>query len=285
MFTRQDWSVKGETVQKFLDDCWRATRCSRSFERFRRLNGIRGVTENKTDSSARARWLNLCRTQPELLAHIDTICENDRLGSPRLIQVENSDKHISPATACFAADYASLVWSFGSLDGLNIAEIGAGYGGLAALITGLSKVASYTIYDQPEVIGLQRRYLTALGRGPIHFLSSLEEKDRPYDLVISCAAFSELTEPLQEKYIRYLLKPSSRGWINWAPPHAPHRMAAWGPQGAYEWLSIEMNPSPVYWAWTIDYYRELAGDPALWTYGWGGCFPLLSKQLWSEPVA
>ena len=55
-----------------------------------------------------------------------------------------------------------MIDHLGSLKGFTIAEIGAGYGGQAKIITDVFKVQKYFLIDLPEVTLLQDRYIKEL---------------------------------------------------------------------------------------------------------------------------
>ncbi|CAE8715679.1 unnamed protein product, partial [Polarella glacialis] len=116
-----------------------------------------------------------------------------------------------------------IVSRFGNLRGMNILEIGGGFGGLASLVLGTFAVRSYTIVDLPEVQMLQQRYLTSIGpakrfAGKVAFvdagfLSNATSLLERYDLLISACAFSELSTDLQKTYYDKLFRYSERGLI------------------------------------------------------------------------
>jgi putative sugar O-methyltransferase len=107
---------------------------------------------------------------------------------------------------------------FGNLNSMNIAEIGAGFGGQAHAITSNFEIAKYSIFDLPEVNRLIKIFLASLlntdnfvfvdGRGDL-------SPNLKFDLVISNYAFSELNRETQEKYLNGVLLNSKRGYITW----------------------------------------------------------------------
>lgn len=278
----KDW-VGTKCGEAFTQECLAAATCPSVFDTFRRLPGMLGIVENKTDKAAYIAWQSLRKACPWLLEQADLIAANDTIGSPRTISVDEIDHNLAPATMCFAADYAALRWCFGSLDGMRIAEIGGGYGGLASLVTRLSSVKSYTIYDLPDANVLQKKYLDSLGCPGVEYRSQLDN-DKDYDLVIACDSFSELSLPLQGQYIRHVLRKSKRGWIVWGSRVQPGHTLPVTTQRVTDELSNLLAPVPVHCGRDLIEYREIFRDRSTVTNMWGGCIPNLMNQPWKCKV-
>lgn len=79
-----------------------------------------------------------------------------------------------------------------------VVEIGGGYGGMCRVITERWELDDYIIYDLPEVLELQQRYLIEHGCS-----ASYCERGGQFDearLCISWCAWSELSRELREEY-------------------------------------------------------------------------------------
>lgn len=284
-FQMCDWEVAEKTSVEFCKECTTASENPEQFKKFRQLPTICSVTENKSDKLAYAAWSALKMACPSLLEKAETIALNDSLGSPTFIHLDEirPNNSLSAATVCFASDYAALLWFFGSLDGMRIAEIGGGYGGLASIINRLSNVAEYTIYDLPEVHSLQQKYLTTLGCSNIQYKSQLDGQSCKYDLVISSEAFSELSPTLRDAYANQVFRGSERGWIVWGPRLRRGEKHQWSTQKIADWLSERMSPTLVQCGRDLTEYRNIFQDKAITTYLWGGPTPnLLRKPLKEE---
>lgn len=277
-FSLDDWSIAEKLTHRFERDCRQATISPRAFRRFRQLRGVRSVTENKSDKCAYDRWSEFCKACPNLIEQAHLLQQNDRDGSPRLIPVPELDISLSPSTMKYAGDYATLRTYFGSLDGMRIVEIGGGYGNLAAVIHLFSDVKSYTVYDMPHVVTLQEKYLQNLGYSDVQFKTDLNETSTEYDLVLSCAAFSELTVERQDEYLHKILKPSTKGWLVYASPHLPNLRAKWSCNDIYNWLRKEMSPTQVEWPWKNTEYTNLFSG-LQWTYIWGNNLTSEDKDI------
>lgn len=121
---------------------------------------------------------------------------------------------MSPSTARYVKILADIETIFGSLDGLDIGEIGAGYGGQARVISARFSPLSYAIWDLEPAAALASRYLGSFGiRVAVH--SDIETPPRPLGLVISNYALSEVRRSLQERYLRNVVGSASRGFMFW----------------------------------------------------------------------
>ena len=108
------------------------------------------------------------------------------------------------------------------LKDMDLIEIGGGYGGLCFYINKLSKlfninINSYTIFDLPEALSLQSKYLNALDINNINFCGINNINNiKNNSFLISNYAFSEISLDLQKEYTNKLLNPYvSHGFIAW----------------------------------------------------------------------
>ena len=96
----------------------------------------------------------------------------------------------------------------------TIAEIGIGYGGLAAILSQIYPQLEFHFYDIPKVQELTKRYLQKI-KLPINSrnkdIYNLQESE--YDLVISNYAFSELPKEVQSKYLALIISKARNGYM------------------------------------------------------------------------
>ncbi len=154
--------------------------------------------------------------QPALLERFRA---NDAVGEPRTY-CYGPLGHFSPTTLRYVYVLGDLIKRFGSLDGLDIIEIGGGYGGQAKIIHALFKPKSYTMIDLPAALALQQKYLAGL---PIDF-DSIGALTKHSDLVISNYAFSECARPVQRMYAACVLTRAKCGYLTCNFENAPDRM-------------------------------------------------------------
>jgi len=109
-----------------------------------------------------------------------------------------------------------------NIETVDIIEIGGGYGGLCLYLYEISKlfnikINSYSIFDLPEVMLLQKKYLDALNITDVNYESTDNIQNlKPNSFLISNYAFSEFNENIRRDYIENVLKPyTSYGFMCW----------------------------------------------------------------------
>jgi putative sugar O-methyltransferase len=150
--------------------------------------------------------------RPELEDSLDAFRRNDEIGSPAVCDY-GAHGRFSPTTVRYVKVLADLVGLFGSLDGMRIIEIGAGYGGQCFVVSTASAPASYTLVDLEPCLELQRAYLDRLGVAARFLRAADLPRDVEYDLVVSNYAFSECVGRVQREYLERVLSRSSRGYL------------------------------------------------------------------------
>lgn len=189
-----NWLVNGDVLENYLKACKEA-----KIEDFKNDWRFRPIFEHCPKYIAQ-NYVDLVRkNNPNLIVMRWT---NDEIGDP-FIQDINGWMG-STSTAQYMGVISNLMDLYGTLNGLDILEIGGGYGGQALCILDIFSPKSYTILDLPEVNELQRKVL-----GDRVILTDKVPKKK-YDLVISNFALSEI--PDQEPYQK-LLKRCKHGYI------------------------------------------------------------------------
>lgn len=189
-----NWLVKGEILDNYLTACKEA-----DFNTFKNDWRLRPIFEH-TKKYIACSYIDLVRKNNSHLLSVKWT--NDTIGDPTLQDINGW--YGSNATAQYVGVLSNLIDLYKSLDGLDILEIGGGYGGQALCILDIFSPKSYTILDLPEVNELQYKVL-----GDQVTLTSTIPKKK-YDLVISNYALSEI--PDQEPYQK-LLKRCKHGYI------------------------------------------------------------------------
>jgi len=147
-----------------------------------------------------------------VLRYIPKFKESEIYGNPITFTYDVGD--FSPITLRYIKILVDLKRIFGTLDGLDIIEIGAGYGGQCKIISDIFNYKSYAIVDLDEVLLLIRKYLTKLNVPNITYLTcNAPTIAYKRDLVISNYAFSECVRNIQDYYIKTVLKNSKKGYI------------------------------------------------------------------------
>ena len=198
--------------------CELASQNEEVFENFRSNKIYRSVVETVRDEDGINYFQIACSRTELIKENIKIFQHSDRVGNPSLVNVKTgffSRKHrISPTTARYIKNLSDLIFLFGDLSGLKIAEIGGGYGGLCKIINDLFDFESYTLFDLPQCLKLSKKFLNVFGLKNINYfteqsLSSIGN----FDLVISNYAFSELNRKLQQSYFDKILSIAPIGYL------------------------------------------------------------------------
>jgi putative sugar O-methyltransferase len=159
-------------------------------------------------------WLQVIEDRyPFLIEKFDLFRASDRVGSPRVFSFGPAGE-FSPSTLRLAAVAADLQSKIGSWAGMQVVQIGAGYGGLCKIMSDISAFASYTLVDLPEQLALAKKYLEGFGLKNVVYLSPGQlPKKASYDLVVSDMNFSEFNRSYQELLFDRVLLHSHSGYL------------------------------------------------------------------------
>ena len=182
------------------------------FEKFRSNRQYRLILEHVTKSLGN---LYLDALDQDSQRSFGRLRDCDVTGGPLRYNFKGLGK-FSPTTLRYVYFHNEIMNLFGSLDGFKVLEIGGGFGGQAAVSTTLSDSLSWAIFDLPEVLSLQKRYLGRVGDLTKFSFKSGIVIDRAYgDLLISNYALSEIEKNLQLEYLNKVALNCSRGYMVW----------------------------------------------------------------------
>ncbi|NQU79935.1 MAG: putative sugar O-methyltransferase [Bacteroidetes bacterium] len=184
------------------------------FNTFRRLKYY-GVVEAKMSKEQGQAFLDVIKkSDADLLKYFSRFATNEKYGNPVTFRYDVGE--FSPVTLRYIKILSDIKLFFGNLNGFNIVEIGAGYGGQCKIISDVFDFYSYTIIDLDEALLLCEKYLTKFDLKNVYYLSPDEIiGDKECDLVISNYAFSECIKTVQDYYINKILTKSTRGYITY----------------------------------------------------------------------
>lgn len=184
------------------------------FQTFKRHDWYRPILEHVSYEYGLGYLDVIKQDYPYLLEKIEKYRENDIIGSPVTNLFEVGE--MSPTTLRYMKVMGDLNHHFGSLDGLDIVEIGCGYGGQCKIVTDTNDVKSYTLIDLPEVLELTKKYLERLGTD----MSKLIFKDinqladdENYDLFISNYGYTECFADVRAVYLQKVVYKSRMGYL------------------------------------------------------------------------
>jgi hypothetical protein len=159
----------------------------------------------------------------------ETAMENDSLGTPERAEFDPLGATCSPTNLRYAAQALAILEHLEGLDiyGVNIIEIGGGYGGLALYLRRMARLFdqrhTHTIIDLPEAGAIQDRYAVALNV-PLNVVDATDAqavttllatfKDWPCYLV-SAYGFSEFSEEVRFWYSQNVVPHCQHGYLVW----------------------------------------------------------------------
>lgn len=172
-----DWQLPPDYVQEYRDACLLAATDDEAFKNFRKNDRIATIIENTTKE-----WADQAL---------------DKMGyTPTMIRywyINDLMKNIYGCTIKY-----------------DIVEIGAGYGGLCRVLMEEYNGREYTIFDLPEVVALQKRYLSKYAIEPVYHHVPVESEA---DLLISWCAWSELSHDLRVEYAEKVISKCNHFFI------------------------------------------------------------------------
>jgi phospholipid N-methyltransferase len=218
-YEQKNISVKLKTSlsdnENYPNFCLKAANDLLVFENFRQNEIYRQILEHVDIKTGELYLDEIIETRPDLINEIDKIKANDIYGNPGFYEYKTIGK-ICPSTLRYAKVLADLLNHFDSLDGLKIAEIGAGYGGQCRIINAISKPEEYTLVDIKPALLLAQTYLDGYILSSVMRYTTMNElKKEAYDLIISNYAFTELRSDIQDVYLDKIILNSKHGYITY----------------------------------------------------------------------
>jgi hypothetical protein len=216
------WRCAENMVDGYLAGCMAAYGYDSVFKIFKAQDSYGKILEHVLGPLGGDYLLNVEENNIDLLKDIQKFLINDLYGSPVkctyiLNKLDDIRLQMSPTTARYIKVLSDLKTLFGTLDGMNIVEIGAGYGGLSLVISREFKFANYYDVDLYEPGKLASRYCNKAHKMSNFQVLTPEQLDKldnvEIDLVISNYAFSECNHETQDVYIEKILSKAKRGYI------------------------------------------------------------------------
>jgi hypothetical protein len=192
-----------EAVKSYVND-------EQKFNTFRQtLGGAGGILEG--DTACGNLWLSMILNKygdTILKEKLDLFKRNDIYGSPTIINYgEYGD--VCPFTFLYILQGLNAINKFQTNKFDKIVEIGAGFGSLCIMMDSLCEYKEYVIVDLPEVIELDKKYLSNFPEiyKKVTFIPCNELSDiQDADLCISIAAISECDVETQLYYFDKVIK-------------------------------------------------------------------------------
>lgn len=184
------------------------------FNGFRSNLNYKGILEHVTQAEGK-QYLDLITPKNHnLISHFDKFKTSDLIGSPERFLYNGIP--MSPTTMRYVKVLSDLIEEFGSLDSLDIVEIGCGYGGQAKIIMDVFDINSYTLIDLPPVLKLTEKFLKQanvdMNKIKLKTINTLDT-DINYGLFISNYAYTECNKTIQLEYFDKVISKSKMGYI------------------------------------------------------------------------
>lgn len=202
---------------KYKHICLKAVVDEEIFNIFKSDMDYRIILEHVDKETGDKYWDIIKKSSPELMTDdlIKKFQENDRIGNT--IKFSFDGHEFSPTTVRYIKVLGDMINVFGSLENLDIVEIGCGYGGQSKIIMEKFNINSYTFIDLDETLKLIEKYMKEVSPDNFHKLKFLKYDnildDLSFDLCISNYAFSECRKDIQENYLEKILKKSKKGYM------------------------------------------------------------------------
>tara|TARA_R110002074_G_scaffold254438_1_gene426515 strand:- start:492 stop:1313 length:822 start_codon:yes stop_codon:yes gene_type:complete len=212
------WRCAENMVDGYLAGCMAAYSYDSVFNNFKAQGSYGYILEHVPQDLGLAYLKNVQENNVKFIHKIKKFLVNDLYGNPsRSLKIPEFGIDMSPTTARYIKVLSDLTTLFGSLEGMNIVEIGAGYGGLSLVISREFKFANYYDVDLHEPGKLASRYCNKAHKMSNFQVVTPEQLDKldniEIDLVISNYAFSECNYETQDVYIEKILSKAKRGYI------------------------------------------------------------------------
>jgi putative sugar O-methyltransferase len=200
--------------QTYRNVCFQASNDYRYFNNFRRNQIYNEILEHASEQQGEE-YLDIIKKDADIFSKMDTFKENDKYGDPRVFYYPSVGK-ISPTTLRYIKVLADLKALFGTMDNLNICEIGAGYGGQCRIINSYFTPGTYCLIDiKPALMLIQRFLNNYIIHSSLTYKTMNELKKKEYDLLISNYAFTELPRSIQDIYLEKSILCSKMGYITY----------------------------------------------------------------------
>ena len=181
--------------------------------RFRRVFMYREIVETVSYQQGKKYLNRIKKLNDNVIPDLNAYKSNDFIGKPITYKYPN-ELSISPTTLRYVSVSKELKEIFGSQLRGHFVEIGAGYGGQAAILMKDFEVSNYSIYDLPDAQLITRFFLDQFQAGNNVKMRNLNEGvDEKFDFVVSNYAFSELPREIQDGYITQVLVRSKCGYL------------------------------------------------------------------------
>ena len=205
----------------FPEFCYFAARHDDVFKNFKRNPVYTRVVEYLSPEVGQKCFEYIMRSNALRLSEDEWnfFLRSDSIGNPFIGEYTFGDWKIigSPSTLRYVKVLIDIVSLFDVDKFKTVTEIGVGYGGQCRVLMNALPINRYNLVDLPEVLALTEKFLTALNQtGDLRYIDGTHlYHDAPCDFFISDYAFSELTKPAQDVYLKKIVSKAKAGYVTW----------------------------------------------------------------------
>lgn len=199
------------TIKLFINN-------EQEFNNFRQKLGSTGILEG--DANCGELWLNMILNKfggNILKEKLPLFKRNDIYGNP-IIKNYGEYGNVCPFTFLYIWQGLNAINKFKTTKFDKIVEIGTGYGALCIIIDSLCEYKEYVMVDLPDVIELNRKYLSNFPEiyKKVTFIpcNNLNEITN-VDLFLSFAAISECNTETQLEYFNKIIKNAKYAYLSY----------------------------------------------------------------------
>lgn len=186
-----------------------------AFDNFKQDPSIKMIIENTSYESGLDCLEIIKRQYPKYThpKHLHNIAPFEKFGNPDFFQYLYPSLKLSPTTLRYIMHLAQIESYFGSLDDLVIGEIGAGYGGLCTIMHEYFHPKKYILFDMPEVMELQLKYINKFNSSINAVKWTDEKKPSNIDIIIAFCSWAELDKESKLDYLMFVIGTTKKGVI------------------------------------------------------------------------
>jgi putative sugar O-methyltransferase len=207
------WKVKESIATNYVRAINNILSSEENFKTFRRGNGgYTPILEHMKQNDGKVYADYIRTTYPHLLDKVEFFKENDLVGNPILFNYDGFGE-INPTTLRYIKFLGDIEERFGDLNGYNLIELGGGYGGLIKVLNVLYEFKTIKMFDLPEPLKLQKKYLNQFDIDVETYTHEDEFYIDKKTLVISNYAWCECDKETRDIYMDKIISKCDLNFI------------------------------------------------------------------------
>lgn len=199
------WRISTHTAKDYVESITSMLSNEETFNNFRNISsGYFSILEHLTKNDGKVYGDYIIKNNWEILQYLNFFKENDTVGNPLTYNYEIFGE-INPTTLRYIKFAAEIKKLFGDLNGVDLIEIGGGYGGLVKVLSCLYSFNSIKLFDLPQPLRLQEKYLEKFGIDVETYTHQDEFEINENSLVVSNYAWCECDRETRDLYIEKII--------------------------------------------------------------------------------